>query len=59
EAVARGGRVEVGRRPRPLENLVPRGSSARAGEVVLGEGTQVSYPTLKGEASCFTAPPCP
>jgi len=42
EAVARGGRVEVGRRPRPLENLVPRGSSARAGEVVLGEGTQIT-----------------
>jgi len=23
------------------------------------ETVQVSYPTLKGEASCFTAPPCP
>ncbi|MGC8555648.1 MAG: molybdopterin-binding protein [Conexivisphaera sp.] len=42
EVAVRGDRVEVGRRPRALENLAPRGSSARAGEAVLGKGRLIT-----------------
>ena len=38
EVVASQGQVAITRRPRALENIIPRGSGARAGEAVLSRG---------------------